>query len=112
MIVDAHHHFWDPASADYPLLTDELAAIRRAFTPADLAPELAGGAASTRPSSSRPARAWPRPASSSSWPRATPFIRGVVGWVDLTAPSVGDAIAELQAGPGGDATRRDPAPGP
>jgi len=24
MIVDAHHHFWDPATADYPWLTDEL----------------------------------------------------------------------------------------
>ena len=30
MIVDAHHHFWDPARADYPWLTDDLAAIRRA----------------------------------------------------------------------------------
>ena len=40
MIVDAHHHFWDPAAADYPWLTDELAAIRRAFGPADLEPAL------------------------------------------------------------------------
>jgi predicted TIM-barrel fold metal-dependent hydrolase len=29
MIVDAHHHFWDPATADYAWLTDDLAAIRR-----------------------------------------------------------------------------------
>jgi spore coat polysaccharide biosynthesis predicted glycosyltransferase SpsG len=41
VIVDAHHHVWDPATADYPWLTDELAAIRRRFTPDDLAPELA-----------------------------------------------------------------------
>ena len=40
MIVDAHHHFWDPATADYPWLTDELAVIRRAFGPDDLAPLL------------------------------------------------------------------------
>ena len=33
VIVDAHHHFWDPAGADYPWLTDELAAIRRPFGP-------------------------------------------------------------------------------
>ena len=38
MIVDAHHHFWDPAAADYPWLTDELAPIRRPFGPDDLAP--------------------------------------------------------------------------
>ena len=38
--VDAHHHFWDPAAADYPWLTDALARIRRAFGPDDLEPEL------------------------------------------------------------------------
>ena len=41
MIVDAHHHFWDPARAEYPWMSDELAAIRRPFGPADLAPLLA-----------------------------------------------------------------------
>jgi len=34
--------------------------------------------------------------------RATPFIRGVVGWADVTAPSVGDAIDAFRAAPGGD----------
>jgi L-fucono-1,5-lactonase len=33
MIVDAHHHFWDPARAEYPWMTDEVTAIRRAFGP-------------------------------------------------------------------------------
>ena len=40
MIIDAHHHFWDPEAADYPWLTDDLATIRRAFGPADLEPLL------------------------------------------------------------------------
>ena len=40
-LIDAHQHLWDPATADYPWLTDELAAIRRRFGPEDLAPELA-----------------------------------------------------------------------
>ena len=43
MIVDAHHHIWDPSRADYPWLTDELAVIRRPFTPTDLEPLLAAG---------------------------------------------------------------------
>ena len=30
------------------------------------------------------------------------LIKGVVGWVDLTAPDVADRIAGLRAGPGGD----------
>src|SRR5262249_20841712 len=39
-VVDAHHHLWDPARADYPWLTDELAPIRRRFGPEDLLPLL------------------------------------------------------------------------
>ncbi len=101
MIVDAHHHLWDPATADYPWLTDELRVIRRAFTPADLAPELEAAQVEatvlvqTR-SSTEETREFLEIA------RATPFIRGVVGWADVTAPSVGDAIDALRAGPGGD----------
>ena len=41
MVIDAHHHFWDPARASYPWMTDALAPIRRRFGPEDLAPLLA-----------------------------------------------------------------------
>jgi L-fuconolactonase len=100
VIVDAHHHVWDPAIAQYPWLTDELAVIRRAFTPADLAPELDAAQVEatilvqTR-SSADETREFMEIAS------GTLFIRGVVGWVDSTGPSVGDVIAALQAAPGG-----------
>jgi L-fuconolactonase len=33
---------------------------------------------------------------------ASPFVRGVVGWVDLCDPAIEDTIAVLRAGPGGD----------
>ena len=33
VIVDAHHHLWDPATADYPWMTDEMAPLRRRFEP-------------------------------------------------------------------------------
>jgi L-fuconolactonase len=35
VIVDSHQHFWDPARADYPWMTDELAsaAVRRGSEP-------------------------------------------------------------------------------
>jgi L-fuconolactonase len=101
VIVDAHHHLWDPSTADYPWLTDELAAIRRPFTPDDLAPELAATGVEatilvqTRASLDETARFLAIAA-------RTPFIRGVVGWVDLTDPSVPDILASLRAGPGGD----------
>ena len=101
MIVDAHHHFWDPTRADYPWLTDELATIRRPFGPADLAPLLAASGidatilVQTRSSLEETEEFLATAA-------ATPFIRGVVGWVDLREPSIDDTIARLRAGPGGD----------
>ena len=38
MAVDAHHHFWNPARIPQPWMTDEHAAIARAFEPRDLEP--------------------------------------------------------------------------
>ena len=99
-IVDAHHHFWDPAEADYPWLTDELAAIRRRFGPEDLEPLLAAAAVDrtilvqTR-SSVGETEAFLATAA------RTPFIAGVVGWVDLLDPGVADALAQLRGGIGG-----------
>jgi L-fuconolactonase len=101
VIVDAHHHLWDPATADYPWLTDELAVIRRRFTPEDLAPELAeAGIDATVLVQTRSSLA--ETAEFLALADATPFIRGVVGWVDLTDPAVGEAIAALRAGTGGE----------
>ncbi len=100
--VDAHHHLWpEPSPADYPWMTDELAAIRRPFTPADLAPLLAANGidatvlVQTRSSGEETATFLATAA-------ATPFIAGVVGWLDLTAATVADEIARLRGLPGGD----------
>jgi L-fuconolactonase len=101
VIVDAHHHFWDPATADYPWLTDKLAVIRRPFGPADLAPLVAASGidatvlVQTR-SSLAETEAFLAIAAETS------FIRGVVGWIDLTDPAADETIARLRAGPGGD----------
>ena len=100
-MIDAHHHIWDPGIAEYPWLTDELAAIRRRYTPDDLAPLLVpAGVESTvlvqTRSSVEETRDFLATAS------ATSYIRGVVGWVDLTDPSVAEVLAALREGPGGD----------
>jgi L-fuconolactonase len=101
VIVDAHHHLWDPATADYPWLTDELAVIRRRFTPDDLAPELAeAGIDATVLVQTRSSLA--ETAEFLALADATPFIRGVVGWVDLTDPAVGETLAAMRAGAGGE----------
>jgi L-fuconolactonase len=90
MIVDAHQHFWDPAAADYPWLTDEVDSLRRRFGPEDLAPLLAeNGVTSTILVQARHSldetRALLQLAAD------TPFVLGVVGWLDLT----GDVPAQL-----------------
>lgn len=101
MIIDAHHHFWDPAAADYPWLTDELAVIRRRFGPEDLASELAAaGVEATILVQTRSSLDETRDYLALT--RTSSFVRGVIGWVDLTDPSVADVLAELRAGPGGE----------
>lgn len=101
MIVDAHHHFWDPGRADYPWLTDELAEIRRPFAPDDLSPLLgSAGVDATVLVQTRSSLDETREFLATA--AAVPFIRGVVGWVDLTDPAVGDVITALRDGLGGD----------
>lgn len=101
MRIDAHHHFWDPEARAYPWMDgDALAPIRQRFAPDDLAPALAaagldgtvlvqtvGEVSETQEFLGTAA--------------TTEFVKGVVGWVDLTAADVGDTLDALIAGPGG-----------
>jgi L-fuconolactonase len=102
MIIDGHQHFWDPTRADYPWMdAPELAPIRRAFGPADLAPLLkANGIDASIVVQCRSAleetEQFLRIA------HATPTVIGVVGWVDLTDGALGDTLDQLRAPPGGD----------
>jgi len=100
--IDAHQHFWDPARASYPwMVGDALDPIRKPFRPDDLAPELlAQGISGTvlvqTISSLDETREFLGLAA--RWP----LIWGVVGWVDLVSPTVGDDLDALMGGPGGD----------
>jgi L-fuconolactonase len=102
MVIDGHQHFWDPARADYPWMeAPELARIRRAFGPADLAPVLRANAVDASilvqcRSSVEETREFLRVAA------ATSFVIGVVGWADLTDGTTGETLARLRDLPGGD----------
>jgi len=100
MVVDAHHHLWDPAQRDYPWMGDELAAIRKRFDAGDLKPLLdANGIDRTvvvqTVSSLEETHEFLQAAADNE------FIAGVVGWVDLTDPSVGKTLADLRRREGG-----------
>jgi L-fuconolactonase len=85
MIVDAHQHFWDPATADYPWMTDEL---RRRYGPNDLAPLLnEHGVSGTIVVQARDSFDETRELLALA--SATPFVLGIVGWVDLTGDVAG-----------------------
>lgn len=98
MIVDAHQHFWRLADREGQWPPAELAAIYRDFGPADLAPLLqATGVAATVLVQSLPSVA------DTHWmlaqADATPWVRGVVGWVDFKAADAPAQIAALARHP-------------
>jgi L-fuconolactonase len=101
MVVDSHHHLWDPAHRDYPWMGgDALAPIRRRFDAGDLKPLLdANGVDRTvvvqTVSSLEETLEFMQAAAENE------FIGGVVGWVDLTDRSVATTLAELKRSEGG-----------
>ena len=103
MIVDAHHHLWDPVARRHAWL-DGLPPLRRSFGLADYAaaaPEQVTGSvlvqvlASTQETEEFLALA-------ASTAGACPEVAGVVGWADLAGDDVGAQLACLRARPGGD----------
>ena len=101
MIVDAHHHFWDPAQAHYPWMAgDDMAPIRRAFGPDDLRPLLQeAGIERTILVQTRSSLA--ETIEFLAVAAATDFVGGVVGWVDLADPNVVRALGDLKQRPDG-----------
>jgi L-fuconolactonase len=92
VIIDAHQHFWDPAQADYPWLSDAPVSLRRRFAPEDLEPLLArNGVAGTVLVQARGALDETRALLEIA--AATPFVLGVVGWIDLVTADAADALA-------------------
>lgn len=86
MQIDAHQHFWNPARGDYDWMPKGDPILDRVYTPADLTPILAQegidgtvlvqAAATVEESEYMLGIA-----------DATPYVKGVVGWVDFEKPS-------------------------
>jgi L-fuconolactonase len=95
MKIDAHHHCWQYDPARYAWITDDLAPLRRDFTPADLQPLLAahglGGCVLVESEQTEAATAHLLHAAAQH-----AFIKGAVGWVDLQAPDVAERLAYYQ----------------
>jgi len=102
-IVDAHHHVWDLTVRPQPFLDSAaaLAPLRRSFLLQELAPQAtaAGVTATVVVQTVTEPGETPELLTLAA---TEPLVAAVVGWTDLAAPSVADALGELAALPGGE----------
>lgn len=98
MRIDAHQHFWSTKRGDYGWLTPQSGVLWRDFLPDDLAPLLAAaGVDRTLLVQAAPSEAETHFLLDLA--HSTPFVAGVVGWADFTAPDAPERIAALAADP-------------
>ena len=98
MKLDAHQHFWRYSAAEYGWIDQAKQSLARDFLPSDLEPLLArsgfGGSIVVQARQAVEESHW---LLSQSDRHAS--IKGVVGWVDLRAPEVGDQLRTLATHP-------------
>lgn len=98
MKVDAHQHFWKFNDQDFGWIDDEMAVLRRDFTPDDLAAELSGSG--YRASIAvQAAQTLQETDFLLGIARAHPFVAGVVGWFDLQSDRLPDVLVSFADDP-------------
>ena len=100
MRIDAHQHFWSYTDNpnDFAWMTDEYSVLRRNFLPADLEPLLNDGNLSA--CIAVQAREVPQETDFLlALAETNPFVRGVVGWVDLCADNIAAVLETYTAKP-------------
>ncbi|THF47818.1 amidohydrolase family protein [Allorhizobium terrae] len=98
MRIDAHQHFWFLKDRQGEWPPAELAAIYRDFTPDDLLPLLKDANMDGTILVQTMERAEDT-AFMLALAAENPFIKGVIGWVDLSAADASEQIARLSANP-------------
>jgi len=98
MKIDAHQHFWKYSAAEYGWIDDQMSIIRRDFLPPDLEREIrnAGvdGVVSVQVRQTLEETRWLLTVAAQN-----DFVKGVVGWVPLTEPSIRDELDLLRSNP-------------
>lgn len=101
-MIDAHHHVWDLGRRPQPWLAEpQLAPIRRTFTLDDFT-SLASPLGIERTILVQVLADAAETVEFLALASGTDRVAGVVGWVDLTADSVGDTLGALRQEPGGE----------
>ena len=98
MKIDAHQHFWRYHPVEHAWIGDDMAGLKRDYLPEDLQPELraAGfdGCVAVQASGSEAETRFLLDLA-----ERHPFVRGVVGWVDLRAEDAADRLAHFARNP-------------
>ncbi|MBL8174249.1 MAG: amidohydrolase family protein [Bryobacterales bacterium] len=86
--IDAHHHLWNYSAEEYGWISDDMAVLRRDFTPAGLKERMdaagVAGAVAVQARQSVVETEWLLQLASKN-----DFMMGVVGWLPLASPGVG-----------------------
>jgi L-fuconolactonase len=99
VVVDSHHHLWDPATREYPWLAgDALAPIRKRYDVADLRSRTSSAGVSRTVLVQTVSEVEETVEFLAVAAGARDLVAGVVGWVDLTAADVADELARLRDG--------------
>lgn len=98
MTIDAHQHFWSYSQPEYPWIGPGMERLARDYLPTDLEavarPLGIAGSVAVQARQSLAENDWLLELAA-----ANPFIKGVVGWVDLRSASVAEDLARLAAAP-------------
>jgi len=98
MRIDAHQHFWSLDKFAYSWMPEGESRLKRNFLPEDLAPILEDarmdGTVVVQATTDIAETRWLLELAEEH-----AFIKGVVGWVDLTGPQLGQTLDELQRNP-------------
>src|SRR5947207_38999 len=98
MRIDAHQHFWHYNPDEYGWIDDAMSPLRCDFLPEDLKREMdsAGfeGAITVQTRQTLEETRWLLKLA-----EASPYVVGVVGWVDLRSPNVSAQLAEFKKSP-------------
>ena len=94
-MIDSHQHFWTIARGDYDWMGPHVAPLLRDFGPADLAPSMAR-AGITRTILVQAAATDAETDFLLDLAAETPFVAGVVGWIDMDSDAFSDRLAALR----------------
>ena len=97
-MIDAHQHFWNFDPIRDAWITEDMGVIRKDFLPADLAPVLQAngitGCVAVQADQSEAETDFLLQLAAEN-----PFVKGVVGWVDLKAANIQERLAHFMQFP-------------